>query len=222
MLIPNKLNITYLAVTPNGRRFLQNTESNAVTTEILTYSVVKEIRSDKTTVKAGETFHNTVTFTNNSAVKLLNNFFTVPQPDGANYVAGSVKINGAAQPDYNPLAGFFLPDLNRGDTVIIEYDLKVNDGITPATITNFATLDYAVTDPIRGNVKYSENTDTVKIDVVEDKTPSQTDIPPATYKIRRIYYDIDGYYNYGRAFGNCNNCCCCDYCREFYCDDFYC
>ena len=47
MRIPNQLNVTYGAVLPNGRRISERAESNAVSTEILTYSVLKEIRSDR-------------------------------------------------------------------------------------------------------------------------------------------------------------------------------
>ena len=49
MLIPNKISVTYGAATPDGKRVLQFAESNAVSTEVLSYSVLKEIRTDKTT-----------------------------------------------------------------------------------------------------------------------------------------------------------------------------
>ena len=167
MRIPNQLNVTYGAVLPNGRRISERAESNAVSTEILTYSVLKEIRSDKTIVRAGERAHNTVTVTNRSAAKLFGNYFTISQPNEANFIAGSVKINGVAQPAYDPIAGFALPDLEPGETVVIEYEIKA-DQPTTAPVTHFAALQYTVNDPVRGNVTYSEKTETVSFHVLAD------------------------------------------------------
>lgn len=166
MLISNKLNITYNSTMPNGKKSSEKAESNTVITEILTFSVLKEIRSDKTMVRVGENARYTVTVTNNSATKIFNNLFAISQPN-ASFVSGSVKINGVSQPTYNALSGFALPDLNPGDTVIIEYDLKA-DKQTSIPITHFATLSYTVNDPARGNVNYSENTDTVSLIVIYD------------------------------------------------------
>ena len=71
MLIPNKLNVTYKTILPDSRRLSETKESNTVNTEILSYSVMKEIRADKTTVFNGETVRNTATIANNSTAKLF-------------------------------------------------------------------------------------------------------------------------------------------------------
>ena len=157
---------------------------------------------------------NAVTLTNKSAAKLFLNFFKISQPNGANYVAGSVKINGTAQPDYNPITGFALPDINPDETVVIEYEIKAEKPTkTPAT--HFATFDYTVNDPARGNVNYSENTDILSLKVIDN----------AGQPIIRDYTKSynDDIYGYGYGYG-CRNCCnCCNYCdcRNFY-NDFYC
>lgn len=169
MIISNKSNITYDEVMPDGETSHVNAESNTVNTEILSDAISKVIRSDKTYVREGETVRNTVTVTNNSTTKLFDNFFTIPKPFGESYVAGNVKINGIAQPNYDPVTGFFLPDLNPGESVTIEYDLKVNSPCTSKSLTDSATLNYKVNDPARGNVSYSENTDSLSIAVVSDK-----------------------------------------------------
>ena len=169
MIIPNKLNITYSVVLPNGKKSSATAESNAVQTQILSYAVSKAIASDKTSVKEGESVHNTVTFTNNSAAKLFDSFFKIPQHIGASFVEGSVKINGAAQPTYDPSVGFVLPDLNLSEKVVVEYDLKADNPMSRTPVTHFATLNYTVNDPARGDVKYSDNTDVLSFDVVSDK-----------------------------------------------------
>lgn len=161
MILTNTLHIAYLAKMPDGTTARTETESNTVRTEILSYAVTKAIRSDKTTVRAGETVRNTVTVTNHSATKLFRIVFSIPQPDGASYVAGSVKVNGVAQPNFDPITGFALPDLTPGATVVIEE-------ATTTDVTHFATLNYTVNDPERGDVDYVENTDTLSLKVVSD------------------------------------------------------
>lgn len=169
MIISNKLNITYSAVMPDGQKFFASIESNIVETEILSYSVSKIINCDKNACRQGEKFCSTITITNNSQTKLYNNFFSVPQPNGANFVEGSVKINGVAYPDYDPIKGFVLPDLAPNELVIIEYELKANKPITTNTITHFGEIQYNVKDPVRGDINYTEQTDNIALDIVENE-----------------------------------------------------
>ncbi len=196
MLIPNRLNVTYSTVMPDGKRFLQNRESNTVSTEVLTDSVLKTIGCDKTTVRIGENACNTVTVTNRSSTKLFRNFFKVPKPDGATYVAGSVKINGIAQPAYDPFTGFVLPDLNPGETAVVEYELKAEDSAAE-TLDHCATLRYTVNDPVRGYVEYTENTESLLLNVIRDQSNAQK---PA-YKTVTVYEKIV-----------CVCCCPCSFC----------
>ena len=211
MFIPNQVHITYNAVMPNGKRFSEQTKSNAVSTEILTYSVLKTVGSDKTRAKAGENVRNTLTVTNHSATKLLDNFFTVSQPNGANFVAGSVKINGIAQPSYDPIKGFTLPDLLPDETVVIEYEFKAEEPST-APVTHFGTLQYTVTDPARGSIRYSEQTDPLSFNVISDSTDTEDRIEAVTPNgiDPRIYYEINCDCNCRDCFDRC----------EFYCDCF--
>ncbi len=219
MRIPNKLNIAYNVALPNGKRISESAESNAVSTEILTYSVDKTLRSDKTVVRAGETVRNTVTVTNRSDTKLFRNFVTISQPDGASFVADSVRVNGIEQPTYDPVAGFALPDLHPDETVVIEYTLKA-DHPTTEQITHFATLRYTVNDPARGDAAYSENTNSVSIAVLADTSGAvipafrpQYDLDPEMYY--RLLRDCE----YGCDCCNCRNCSdesdCCDRSCDF-------
>ncbi len=169
MIISNKLNITYNTVKPNGEIAQEIAESNTVNTEILSYSVSKEIASDKTNIQEGETAHNTVTITNTSQTKLFNNLFKIPELNCANYVEGSVKINGVAQPGLDPISGFALPDLAKGESITVEYDIVATNPTASSSSTHFATLDFTVNDPLRGTVNYSENTDTLLLNVITDK-----------------------------------------------------
>lgn len=169
MIIPNQSNINFNYVLPDGQTIAAELDSNIVNTEILTYSVSKVKSSDKTFMQEGETAQQTVVITNNSQTKLFNLIFKDTMSSGATYVAGSVTVNGVAQPAYDPAAGFSLPDLNPGQSVTVSYTIRANNPVTQTPVTNFATLDYTVDDPARSEVNFSENTNTVSIDIISNR-----------------------------------------------------
>ena len=169
MIIPNQSNITFNYVLPDGQTIAAELDSNIVNTEILTYSVPKVKSSDKTFMQEGETAQQTVVITNNSQTQLFNMTFTDHMSSGATYVAGSVTVNGISQPSYDPAAGFPLPALNAGQAVTVSYTILANNPVTQTPVTNFATLDYTVDDPARSDVNFSENTNTVSIDIISNR-----------------------------------------------------
>lgn len=120
-------------------------------------------------MQEGETARQTVTITNNSQVNLYNLIFSDTLSQGATYVAGSVAVNGVDQPSYDLSAGFPLPDLAIGQAVVVSYTIRANDPMTQSPVTNFATLAYTVTDPARGPVNFSEDTNTVELPVVSNR-----------------------------------------------------
>lgn len=169
MIIPNQSNITFNYVLPDGQTIAAELDSNIVNTEILTYSVPKIKSSDKTFMQEGETAQHTVVITNNSQTQLFNLVWKDTMSNGATYVAGSVTVNGVSQPSYDPVAGFPLPNLDIGQAVTVGYTIQANNPMTQTPVTDFATLDYTVNDPIRGNVSFSENTNTVSVDIVSNR-----------------------------------------------------
>lgn len=169
MIIPNQSNITFNYVLPDGQTIAAELDSNTVYTEILTYSVPKIKSSDKTFMQEGETAQQTVVITNNSQTQLVNMVFKDNMSSGATYVAGSVTVNGVSQPTYDPAAGFPLPNLNVGQAVTVSYTIQANNPVTQTPVTNFATLDYSVNDPARSVVNFSENTNTVSIEIISNR-----------------------------------------------------
>ncbi len=169
MIIPNQSKIAFNYVLPDGQTIAAEADSNVVTTEILTYSVPKVKSGDKTFLQEGETSLHSVVITNNSQTQLFNLEFKDTMTDGATYVAGSVTVNGVSQPGYDPVAGFALPDLDPGQSVTVAYTIKADDPLTQSPVTDYATLNYSVTDPIRGNVDFSENTNTVSVEIVSNR-----------------------------------------------------
>lgn len=169
MIIPNQSNVTFNYVLPDGQTVPAELDSNIVNTEILTYSVPKVKSTDKTFLQEGETAQHTVVITNNSQTQLFNLVFKDSMSSGATYVAGSVTVNGVAQPTYDPVAGFPLPALNAGQAVTVGYTIQANNPMTQTPVTNYATLAYTVNDPVRGNVDFSENTNTVSVAIISNR-----------------------------------------------------
>lgn len=169
MIIPNHSNITFNYVLPEGDPLAATLDSNTVTTEVLTYSVPKVKSADKTFAQEGENAQHTVLITNNSQVKLSNLVFKDTMSNGATYVPGSVTVNGTPQPTYDLVAGFPLPDLDPGENVSVGYTVTANNPMTQTPVNDFATLNYTAVDPVRGSTAFSENTNTVQLDVISNR-----------------------------------------------------
>ncbi|MDE5756176.1 MAG: DUF11 domain-containing protein [Clostridia bacterium] len=170
MIIPNQSNIAFNYVLPDGQTLAANLDSNIVNTEVLTYSVPKVKSGDKIFMQEGETSVHTVVITNNSQTELFNLFFKDTMSDGATYVAGSVKVNGVAQPTYDPIAGFALPNLAVGQAVTVEYTIQANNPMTQSTVTDFGTLNYSVDDgTTRAVQNFSEDTNTVTVQIISNR-----------------------------------------------------
>ncbi len=211
MIIPNKAYLSYKAIMPDGGIYLGSTESNVIKTEILSYLIMKTIRCDKTSVKEGENTLITATITNKSSTKLISSLFSIPQLDGTRFVVGSVKINGVVQPTYDPVNGFNLSDINSGETVVVEYQLKVNRLKENPFITHFATFKYTVNDYKRNNLTFIDNTDSLAFNVISEQLvlPMISKNGKTHYTIKEAYNSCKCcYYCYCCNCYNCCNCCC--------------
>ncbi|MDE7379412.1 MAG: DUF11 domain-containing protein [Clostridia bacterium] len=109
-------------------RSIVNFSENTNTVSIIIISnrltVVKSV--DKAYAIKGDNLHYTTVITNTGTLLKSDLFFTDPIPAGTTFVAGSVKIDGASYPAYNPQTGFALPDLAVGQSVTVEFDVTVN------------------------------------------------------------------------------------------------
>ncbi len=65
--------------------------------------------------------------------------------------------------------GFYLPDLNPGETLTVEYDMQINSPMTVSPVTDTSEFQYTATDPVRGEVFFSEYTNPISINVVSAK-----------------------------------------------------
>ena len=169
MIIDNTSGLSFKYVLPDGSTVPAEADSNLVSTEVLTYSVPKVKSSDKTFVQEGETARHTVVVTNNSKAKLYNMFFTDTMSEGASYEPASVSVNGVDKPLFDPVAGFNLPDMEPDDETTVSYTVRATNPLTQTSVQNYATLAYSVDDPIKGPVNFSENTNTIGLQVISNR-----------------------------------------------------
>lgn len=169
MIILNQSNVTFDYVLPDQSTQSGEQNSNIVQTEVLSSSVSKVKSSDKAFLNEGETARQKVVVTNNSSAYLAALIFKDIMTSGATYVAGSVAINGVAQPSYDLAAGFPLPDLPAGGSVTVEYTILANNPKTDNSVTNNGAVTYTVNDPVRGPVTYTENTNPVTIALISTR-----------------------------------------------------
>ncbi len=169
MIVKNQSNVTFDYVLPDQSTISGEQNSNIVETEILTYAVSRVKSSDKTFLNEGETARQKVVITNNSAATLTAMLFKDIMSSEATHVAGSVSVDGVAQPTYDPIAGFSLADIPSGGSSTVEYSILSNNPKTGNTVKNSGAVTYTVEDPIRGPVTYTEPTNLVTIPLISTR-----------------------------------------------------
>lgn len=179
MIVSNQSNVKFDYVLPDQSTQSGEQDSNIVTTEILTSAITKVKSSDHTFLAEGETAQQTVVITNNSSVVLHNVSFKDVMSGGASYVPGSVIVNGVAEPSFDLVAGFSLPDIAVGGSVTVKYTIRADNPMTHTPVVNHANLTYTVTDPVRGPVTYSEDTNEVSIEIVSVRMTNEKSVDKA-------------------------------------------
>lgn len=164
MTILNQSSVQFDYTLPDGSTHTETRESNIVETEILTYSFTKVKSSNRTFLQEGETATQTVTLTNTSPFLISQIFFADTLSSGATYVAGSVVVNGVAQPTFDLTTGFNIDDIASGGVATVSYQIIANNPMTETPVTNFATIDYTALEN-----DFSEDTNTISLPIISNR-----------------------------------------------------
>ncbi len=105
--ITNKANIAY-SVDDSGTTENFSEDTNTVTLDAVTTNLTVAKSVDKTYALSGDTLTYTIVVTNDGTIDATDITFTDVLPTGSTFVAGSVTVNGTAEPTYNPTTGFTL------------------------------------------------------------------------------------------------------------------
>lgn len=113
-------NVTYTA---DGENYNENSNRVVITIVNQNISIVKT--TNKSAVLRGDTLMFQNVIKNEGEFENTDVSFIDEMPAGAEFVAGTVKINDVSQPTYNPAVGFTIQDLQPNDEVTITFDVKV-------------------------------------------------------------------------------------------------
>jgi uncharacterized repeat protein (TIGR01451 family) len=171
MIITNQSNCNCNFILPDGEIEKQSVFSNFVETEVLSDVFSKIKSSSKAYLLEGETATQTVTLFNGSSTEITNIFFKDIMTEGADYVEGSVKIDGISYPTYSLIDGFDVGNIAQKQTITIEYQIIANNPLTSTPVINYANIQYKVND-----MQFSENTNEVEIEIVSNKMNVQKSV----------------------------------------------
>lgn len=142
------------------------TNSNAEIIENMSESFEKKKYSQKEFANTGEELEQEITLNNLSNFVITDVTIMDYMSEGARFKTGSVKINGEAFPNVNPLEGFTLPmPINPADPYVqITYTIIIDENPPYEQISNTASIRYSVED-----IEFVEDTNTVTIQIVGKK-----------------------------------------------------
>lgn len=96
---------------------------------------------DKAFAEIGDTLTYVITVTNDSDIDAENVIFTDPIPSGTTFVSGSFIVDGNSIPAADPGSGVNLGTIPANATVVISFNVTINEQPTPATIANQGTFE---------------------------------------------------------------------------------
>lgn len=101
-------------------------KSNEASVQILDNEITLSKSANTRVVKTGDEITYTILVSNDGTVTNTNVMFKDAIPQGTTFVENSVKLDGETKEGYNPETGFELKNLNAGDSVSVEFRVKVN------------------------------------------------------------------------------------------------
>ncbi len=141
--IPNSGSFAFdFPLTPGGALVPVTAHSNTVTTQVNTAAPVAQKTVDKAFAKQGDTIVYTVTIHNSGNVAAQNIVLTDLVPEGGTFVAGSLAVDGVAQPSADPIAGARISDIAGGGTAVVTFRVLIDHVPTHNPMVNSAEIQY--------------------------------------------------------------------------------
>lgn len=162
--ITNTSSLTSHYVLPDGNKISSSATSNTSSTENMTTSFTKVRATEKQYVSPSETVKQTLTLNNTSEFTITNINIKDIISANATFKAGSLMVDNVAYENLDPVAGFDLPkDISANSTVVITYEIKVDDMVETDTINIVSQIKYSVNEV----EDLSENSNVVNLDIIQ-------------------------------------------------------
>lgn len=186
-------------IDPNGQYYNKSTQSNTVSTILIKPALSATKIVNKVYASVLDELNYNVQVKNEGTTTISQIFFTDFLSNGANFKAGTVKVDGLGYPSYDPIEGFTLPDLVSGTTSQVEFKAIINTLPTPPQVTNYAVSNgvYHV-DPQGPSYSISATSNTVTTNV---NIGSLTNVKT----VDKMYAKVNDIVNYTSTITNTGN-----------------
>lgn len=109
-----------------GKPLKFSLKTNTVKIKLVEAMLIMTKLADKGYVASGNTLAYSVSINNPTPFIATDIFFVDPVPQGTTFVTGSVQIDGATYPTFDPNVGFNIGNISPGQTTIITFVVNVN------------------------------------------------------------------------------------------------
>lgn len=141
-VLNNRGQAAYTYSLPSGRVIQRTADSNLVSLPVSAPNISLGKSASVQTAGLGETLTYTITLSNTGNAPAANTLLSDPVPAGAEFVPGSVSVNGNPRPDANPLAGIALGTVPAGSTYTIAFAVRTVSLPPEGELRNRAAVSY--------------------------------------------------------------------------------
>lgn len=153
---------TYSFATPEGRTVRGEVRSNPVSVSLLSFQLATLLSAGTPTTFIGDAVTYTLQLRNEGTRPLAGITATIPVPEGAVFIPGSVIAGGFYQPEADPALGIRLGSLSTGSAAGISFRARVAAILPDQAMQAKALITYEVNEST-----HSTESNTVQITVVQ-------------------------------------------------------
>ncbi|QUL56681.1 DUF11 domain-containing protein [Paenibacillus tritici] len=146
LVLDNRAVGTYSFTTPEGRTVSADIRSNPVSVSLLSYQLSTLLSASTPTTFIGDVVTYTLQLRNEGSRPLTGIIATLPIPEGAVFLPGSVVAGGVYQPEADPASGIGLGSLSTGSAAGISYRVRVTSTPPDSVLQAQAQVSYVAND----------------------------------------------------------------------------
>ncbi|MCC2454580.1 DUF11 domain-containing protein [Bacillus cereus] len=198
--VTNEANITFTSQPDPNEPPTTTTTTTTITETTISTAIINPVKTaNRQNVTIGDIITYTITTQNTGNITATNVIVTDPIPPGTTFIPNSVTINGASQPEVNPISGIQVGTLGPGQSAIVTFQVQVTSLPPGGVIENSGNTTFTFQpDPTRPPITTTNPTPPVTVTV----TPA---IPNPIKSVNRTIVNIGDTVTYTITFENAGN-----------------